>query len=177
MNFLFFLAPFSWGTQKREAAAPKASACFMGGTCAVREEPGKQKLRSCRAQELARSSAQEKERQKRDGLLNTVRIDHRTRLADAIAERDRTSGKLRRGERGAATSTAQRVTAENSCVAEWPESAARSAGDRASGRPWPKPCRSNALGRHFPARAALASYRPEPSKLCPVHRDRPSAVC
>ena len=59
MNFLLFLAPFSWGTQKREAAAPKASGCFMGGACAVREEPGKQKPRSCRAQELARSSAQE----------------------------------------------------------------------------------------------------------------------
>jgi hypothetical protein len=37
----------------------------MGGTCAVREEPGKQNLRSCRAQELARSSAQEKKRQKK----------------------------------------------------------------------------------------------------------------
>src|SRR6266436_284339 len=58
--FLLFLAPFSWGTQKREAAAPKASGCFMGGTCAVREEPGKQNPRSCRAQELARSSAQGK---------------------------------------------------------------------------------------------------------------------
>src|SRR5215470_12808884 len=57
MNFLLFLAPFSWGTQKREAAAPKASGCFMGGTCVVREEPGKQKPRSCRAQELARSRA------------------------------------------------------------------------------------------------------------------------
>src|SRR5207249_2480058 len=45
MNFLLFLAPFSWGTQKREAAAPKASGCFMGGTCAVQEEPGKQKPR------------------------------------------------------------------------------------------------------------------------------------
>jgi len=30
-----------------------------------REEPGKQKTRSCRAQELARSRAQEKERQKK----------------------------------------------------------------------------------------------------------------
>src|SRR6266436_4435609 len=50
--FLLFLAPFSWGTQKREAAAPKASGCFMGGTCAVREEPGKQNPRSCRAQEF-----------------------------------------------------------------------------------------------------------------------------
>ena len=30
--FLLFRAPFSWGTQKREAAAPKASGCFMGGT-------------------------------------------------------------------------------------------------------------------------------------------------
>jgi len=67
--FLLFLAPFSWGTQKREAAAPKASGCFMGGTCVVREEPGKQKPRSCRAQELARSSAQENERQKKRGLL------------------------------------------------------------------------------------------------------------
>src|SRR6266850_687453 len=65
MNFLLFLAPFSWGTQKREAAAPKASGCFMGGTCAVQEEPGKQKPRSCRAQELARSCAQENARQKK----------------------------------------------------------------------------------------------------------------
>src|SRR5467141_3029948 len=65
MNFLLFLAPFSWGTQKREASAPKASGCFMGGTCAVREEPGKQKPRSCRAQELARSSAQEMSGRKR----------------------------------------------------------------------------------------------------------------
>ncbi len=32
MNFLLFLAPFSWGTQKREAAAPKANGCFLGGT-------------------------------------------------------------------------------------------------------------------------------------------------
>jgi len=30
-----------------------------------REEPGKQKMRSCRAQEFARSHAQEKERQKK----------------------------------------------------------------------------------------------------------------
>src|SRR5712692_4118948 len=59
MNFSPFSSPFSWGTQRREAAAPKASGCFMGGTCAVREEPGKQKPRSCRAQELARSSAHE----------------------------------------------------------------------------------------------------------------------
>jgi hypothetical protein len=57
--YLLFLAPFSWGTQKREAAAPKASGCFLGGTCAVREEPGKQKPRGRRAQELARSRAQE----------------------------------------------------------------------------------------------------------------------
>ena len=53
MNFSSFFAPFSWGTtQKREAAAPKASGCFMGGTCAVREEPGKQYTRSRRAQEF-----------------------------------------------------------------------------------------------------------------------------
>jgi hypothetical protein len=37
----------------------------MGGTCVVQEEPGKQKPRSCRAQELARSSAQGNEREKK----------------------------------------------------------------------------------------------------------------
>src|SRR5882672_4709259 len=65
----------SWLTflgQKREAAAPKASGCFMGGTCGVREEPGKQKPRSCRAQELARSRAQENETGK--GPYRQVRI-------------------------------------------------------------------------------------------------------
>jgi hypothetical protein len=31
MNSLLFLAPFSGGTEKREAAAPKASGCLMGG--------------------------------------------------------------------------------------------------------------------------------------------------
>src|SRR5712664_2562801 len=36
----------------------------------VRAEPGKQKTRSCRTQELARSSAQENERQKKVGLPN-----------------------------------------------------------------------------------------------------------
>ena len=39
---LLFLAPCSWGTPKREAAAPKASGYFMGGTSAVRERSGKQ---------------------------------------------------------------------------------------------------------------------------------------
>ena len=68
--FLLFLAPFSWGTQKREAAAPKARGCFMGGTCVVVwEEPGKQKPRSCRAQELARSSAQGKCEEEKGALI------------------------------------------------------------------------------------------------------------
>src|SRR5258707_8523065 len=81
MNVLLFLAPFSWGTQKREAAAPKASGCFMGGTCAVREEPGKQKPRSCRAQELAPSCAQENARQKKDSLPKSMRIVRKSTLA------------------------------------------------------------------------------------------------
>lgn len=38
----------------------------MGGTCDVQEEPGKQNTRSCRAQELARSSAQENTQQKKE---------------------------------------------------------------------------------------------------------------
>src|SRR6267142_3094088 len=65
MKFSPFSCPIFLGHKRREAAAPKASGCFMGGTCAVREEPGKQKPRSCRAQELARSCAQENARQKK----------------------------------------------------------------------------------------------------------------
>jgi hypothetical protein len=53
----------------------------MGGTCAVREEPGKQKPRSCRAQELARGGAQEKERQRKEGYLSSVRFGMRSRVA------------------------------------------------------------------------------------------------
>src|SRR6266567_1846126 len=89
--FLLFLAPFSWGTQKREAAAPKASGCFMGGTCVVREEPGKQKPRSCRAQELARSNAQENTRQKKDSLPKSVRIVRKSTLAQN-GQRERCEG-------------------------------------------------------------------------------------
>ena len=37
---------------------------------AVRAEPGKQKTRSCRTQDLARRSARENEWQKKGGLLN-----------------------------------------------------------------------------------------------------------
>src|SRR6266851_2531357 len=77
MNFLLFLAPFSWGTQKREAAAPKVSGCFMGGTCEVREEPGKQNPRSCRAQELARSRAQKNGARKKERRQRPVRLAQR----------------------------------------------------------------------------------------------------
>jgi len=54
----------------------------MGGTYAFREEPGKQKPRSCRAQELARSSAQENARQKKDSLLKSVRIARKSTVAE-----------------------------------------------------------------------------------------------
>jgi len=40
----------------------------------LREEPGKQKTRSCRTQELARSSARENEWQKKGCLLNSETI-------------------------------------------------------------------------------------------------------
>jgi len=52
-------APFPWGTRGRVDTAPKASGCILGGTQRIhREEPGKQKTRSCRAQELSRSRGQ-----------------------------------------------------------------------------------------------------------------------
>ena len=41
----------------------------------LRAEPGKQRPRSCRAQELARSSAQENERQKKvDGPISVMKV-------------------------------------------------------------------------------------------------------
>ena len=53
-------APFFWGTQERVDTAPKASGCILGGTqMTYGEEPGKQKTRRRRAQELSRSCAQE----------------------------------------------------------------------------------------------------------------------
>jgi hypothetical protein len=48
----------------------------MGGTCAVGEEPGKQKPRSCRTQELARSSARENEWQKKSELIELNKSRH-----------------------------------------------------------------------------------------------------
>src|SRR6266404_3794660 len=70
MIFSPFSCPIFLGHAKQEAAAPKASGRFMGGTCAVRVEPEKQKPRSCRAQELARSSAQKNARQKKATYRN-----------------------------------------------------------------------------------------------------------
>ena len=49
----------------------------MGGTCVVREEPGKQKPRSCRAQELARSRAQENAWQKKAALTGLSKERHK----------------------------------------------------------------------------------------------------
>src|SRR6267378_1841706 len=46
----------------------------------VRAEPGKQKPRSCRTQELARSSARENEWQKKGGLLYSARIERGSTL-------------------------------------------------------------------------------------------------
>jgi hypothetical protein len=62
--------PIFLGTQKREAAAPKASGCFMGKTCAVREEPGTHKPRSCRAQEFGPKPCPGKGAAEKAGLLN-----------------------------------------------------------------------------------------------------------
>src|SRR6266849_4899092 len=53
MNSIPFSAPFSWGTQKRGLLLPKRAAAFWEGTNDLWEEPGKQKTRSCRTQELA----------------------------------------------------------------------------------------------------------------------------
>jgi hypothetical protein len=74
-----FSAPFFWGTQKREAAAPKPSDCISGGAQEIFgvvqkiswEETEKQKARRCRAQEFGPKQCPEKnERQKKAWLPN-----------------------------------------------------------------------------------------------------------
>jgi len=49
----------------------------------VMAEPGKQKPRSCRTQELARSSARENEWQKKGGVLDSGKIGVRSRVTSA----------------------------------------------------------------------------------------------
>src|SRR6266481_5355376 len=70
MKNISFFCPIFLGHPKARASASKASGCFTGGNPMVlRAEPGKQKPRSCRTQELARSSAQENARQKKGTVL------------------------------------------------------------------------------------------------------------
>jgi hypothetical protein len=57
---LLFLAPFSWGTQKRGFCLQSERLLYGREPNGVRAEPGKQKTRSCRTQELARSSGPRK---------------------------------------------------------------------------------------------------------------------
>jgi len=57
----------------------------------LRAEPGKQKPRSCRAQDLARSRAQENERQKKDSLPKSVRIARKSTLGQN-GQRERCEG-------------------------------------------------------------------------------------
>jgi hypothetical protein len=68
VHFCFsFFAPFPWGTQGRSGYCSQGEGLHSGRDPKNhREEPGKQKTRSCRAQELSRSRAQGKERRKRN---------------------------------------------------------------------------------------------------------------
>jgi len=59
----------------------------------LRAEPGKQKPRSCRTQELARSSAQEKERRKKGSP--TERRNYGLGRAQASAGKAKATGKSR----------------------------------------------------------------------------------
>src|SRR5260370_6839979 len=57
----------------------------MGGTIELREEPGKQKTRRCRTQELARSSARENEWQKKGHLLDSARIGVKSKITSTAS--------------------------------------------------------------------------------------------
>src|SRR6266480_2038146 len=61
LNFLLFLAPFSWGHPEASGCCFQSERLLFGREPnGVRAEPGKQKTRSCRTQELARSSGPRK---------------------------------------------------------------------------------------------------------------------
>src|SRR5207253_10240536 len=64
---------FPYTTLFRSPEWPSDDSSHSGGCW---EEPGKQNPRSCRAQELARSRAQENERQKRDRKSTRLNSSH-----------------------------------------------------------------------------------------------------
>jgi hypothetical protein len=91
-----FCSSIFLGSQKQ--AAPKSNGRFVGATCVVREEPRKQKLRSCRAQELAQSRVQENELQWKRAFTESARIGMRSKLR--ITQSLRTTRNARpRGDR------------------------------------------------------------------------------
>ena len=78
-----FSAPFS-GAPKSEGFCFQSERLLYGREPnGVRAEPGKQKPRSCRTQELARSSARENEWQKKGGVLDSGKIGVRSRVTSA----------------------------------------------------------------------------------------------
>ena len=79
MNFSPFSCPIFLGHREARGRCSQGERVLYGRVlCCVWEEPGKQKPRSCRAQELARSSAQENEWQKKGGLLDPEKIGARS---------------------------------------------------------------------------------------------------
>ena len=89
--FSFFLPHFPGACKARGRCSQGERVLYGRETCAVREEPRKQKPRSCWAQELARSCAQENARQKKDSLPKSVRIARKSTVAEN-GQRERCEG-------------------------------------------------------------------------------------
>src|SRR5882757_2654847 len=90
-----FSAPF-FGRPRSEGFCFQSERLLYGREPnGVRAEPGKQKTRSCRTQELARSSARENEWQKKGGVPQSVRSrrrDQRASRACHSGEKDGRTG-------------------------------------------------------------------------------------
>jgi hypothetical protein len=72
--FLLFLAPFSSGTQKREAAAPKASGALWEGPATFGRNRESRTREAAGRRNWPEAVAQEKERQKKASLPDSTTV-------------------------------------------------------------------------------------------------------
>jgi hypothetical protein len=89
-------APFSWSTQKRGLLLPRRAAALWEGNQKRKGGTGKQKPRSCKAQELASSRPRKGVAEKKGGLLNPSK-NLVVKSAAAVRQQQERTKRLRSG--------------------------------------------------------------------------------